>query len=233
MPPVRAAGVGERGELDRAPDQPAGGDGDVAAARTDRGPRGAPAVDGGERERGELGRGLRARGGVGAERAGHELGERRGEPARGAATARGAGTSRGAWREGSPLARRRARQQLHQRAAQRIDVRAAIDGPSTQHFRREVAHRPDDRDRRLGHAVRDAEVGDVRVLAVQQHVRGLDVTVQHALRVRRLHGARDLHDQRDRAPRTQRPARDDPAARLSPSISRIAMYGTPSCSSAS
>ena len=72
-----AAGVGERGELDRAPDEPAGRGRDVAGARTDRGARGAAAVDGGERERGELGGGLRARGGIGAERPRHELGEAR------------------------------------------------------------------------------------------------------------------------------------------------------------
>ena len=79
------------------PDQPAGHGRDVAAGRSDRGARGAAAVDGGEREGGELGRGLGAIGGIVAEGPREELvearerhgGMRRGEvPSRGRAAVR-------------------------------------------------------------------------------------------------------------------------------------------------
>ena len=119
------------------------------------------------------------------------------------------------------------RQHLHQRAPQRKHVRPHIDRLAPQHLRRQVARRADHRDRGLGHPVRHAEVGHVGEVAVQQHVGGLDVAMQNAARVCGLQRARDLHDQRDRSARSNGP-RATTSAKDGPSISRMAMYGTPS-----
>ena len=82
-----------------------------------------------------------------------------------------------------------ARQHLEHHQAECIDIRARVDFAAARLFRREVVERADDvarlRQARPVHRARDSEVRDVgAALVVDQHVGGLQVAMDHGLRVR-------------------------------------------------
>ncbi len=108
--------------------------------------------------------------------------------------------------EGAP-----ARVELVEHEAERVDVAADRDLAPLQLLRRHVAGRPRAHvvvAQRLGEAGQ-AEVGDAHVaLAVEHHVRGLEVPVQHALLVRRGEARAELPRDLERLVRRQPP---DPA----------------------
>jgi hypothetical protein len=109
-------------------------------------------------------------------------------------------------------------QALVENAAQRVDVRALVEGVARDLLGGDVLERADDlsRDRDPGkraRALRQAEVAEVAVLAPgglgDEHVRGLDVAVDEALLVRGVERLGDLGEELDRALRLERPLLGD------------------------
>ncbi len=94
--------------------------------------------------------------------------------------------------------RHRARHRLHQHDREGVEVGAAVERCARGLFRRGIAGRPHHRagwfgPTRLGEGARETEVGHPHdPVLVEEQVRGLDVAVDDAARVRVLECARDL-----------------------------------------
>ena len=129
--------------------------------------------------------------------------------------------------------RRHAGDQKVQRAAERVDVDALVDGLAARLLGRDVVGRADDDahrgQRRLGARIDrlgEPEVGDLHAPVAEPHqVRRLDVAVDEA----RLRGGREplrgVEDRVRRLERAQGPVFSTVVPRSTPSSSSIAMYG--------
>ena len=104
---------------------------------------------------------------------------------------------------------------LVQHAAERVDVAPPTRLPTLDQLRREVVRRPEQltlggQPRRV-RAAREPEVGQSRSpLAVEEHVRRLDVPVQHPARVKSIQPAAELRGEVDGLIYTERPEQAQP-----------------------
>ncbi len=104
---------------------------------------------------------------------------------------------------------------LVQHAAERVDVARTTRLPTLDQFRREVVRRSEQLT--LGgqpgrvRAPREPEIGQSRSpLAVEEHVRRLDVPVQHPARVKSIQPAAELRGEVDGLIYTERPEQAQP-----------------------
>ncbi|OFW47357.1 MAG: hypothetical protein A3J29_23325 [Acidobacteria bacterium RIFCSPLOWO2_12_FULL_67_14b] len=157
----------------------------------------------------DVGHALEAVGRVLAEAAFDHARQRRGHRERGGLITKNSGqhVRRGGSGEGAA-----AGDHLVQQRPKTEDIGTVIERLSLRLFRRHVTDRPQHRAgrgpggiRRIGlHHLGDTEIQQLRRAAVDEHIRGLQVTVQDALVVRGLEGAGDLDGQRRRPIRCDR-----------------------------
>ena len=112
-------------------------------------------------------------------------------------------------RHGAARVRDAARERVVEHAAERVDVGPRVDLAALELLRRHEVRGADPLPRRRQPRVRadhlgEAEVGEIGVLAAEQHVRGLDVAVHEADRVRGVQRRADLAGDRGHALGRQR-----------------------------